>query len=570
VKLIKNPLIWIFVLALFLRICKLGEFPFGFHVDEVKVGWNAISILETGRDDHNKSFSLYYNSFGDFRPTGIFYFTIPSVAIFGRTEFATRFPTALIGSLTILPLYFLGNIFFKKKRFGKKWIKSGFVASFLLAISPWHIELSRSTNEVVISSFFAIFAIYFFIELINSKKAIFSFLTIGSIIISYLTYHSIRFLGPFFFIVTFLYYFKKIKSIHAKKIVWFSVLSICALTIFFSLTREGLARFDQVSIFKDVDVKYQIQRIQNENNTNNLFTYIFDNNLVIYSQRFIQEYSNYFSPAFLIGATAKPYRFSTPGTSLLTYIEFVLLVTGIIKIFRKETSVLPLIILLLAPLPAAITVEDAPNMSRAFLMLPFIILIESEGLIVITDYSRKFKKLIIILVLSLVVLNSSYFLHMYFNHAVSHRPFLKDYSNDSPTYRDVGTKELVLKLDSLKNKYDKVIITNFPDSPYPWYAFFTNKNPSVINKSYSTKTNEKEYDNIVFSEKKCPSETALTDYLRKNILIIDSWECHFRSDIFNNYPLKIVGNIFRPDGTEVYALLERDWDKPLVINNVVY
>ena len=53
--LVKNPLFWIFALALFLRIFKLGEFPYGFHVDEVKVAWNALSILKTGRDDQGNN-----------------------------------------------------------------------------------------------------------------------------------------------------------------------------------------------------------------------------------------------------------------------------------------------------------------------------------------------------------------------------------------------------------------------------------------------------------------------------------------------------------------------------------
>jgi len=91
-KIFKSPLFWIFIVALFLRIYKLGELPYGFHVDEVKVAWNALSILKTGKDDKNQIVGLYYNSFGDYRPSGIFYFTIPSIAIFRRSEFSTRFP----------------------------------------------------------------------------------------------------------------------------------------------------------------------------------------------------------------------------------------------------------------------------------------------------------------------------------------------------------------------------------------------------------------------------------------------------------------------------------------------
>jgi 4-amino-4-deoxy-L-arabinose transferase-like glycosyltransferase len=150
-KLLKNPLTYIFILALLLRLYKLGIFPYGFHIDEVKVGWNALSILKTGMDDQLKNFPLYYNSFGDYRPTGIFYLTIPSLIIFGNNIFAVRFASALFGALTIYAIYYLALALSKNK-------KLAIISSLLIAISTWHIEVSRATSEVAISTFFALFS----------------------------------------------------------------------------------------------------------------------------------------------------------------------------------------------------------------------------------------------------------------------------------------------------------------------------------------------------------------------------------------------------------------------------
>src|SRR4030043_2215732 len=138
----KKLLFLIFLLALLLRVYKLGVFPIGFHIDEAKVGWNAFSILKTGKDDLGNRFSLYYNTFGDYRPTGIFYLTIPSIAVFGRNEFAVRFPSAFFGALTILPLYLFVTEISKSKKDKGKLSLFGLTASFLLAVSPWHIETS--------------------------------------------------------------------------------------------------------------------------------------------------------------------------------------------------------------------------------------------------------------------------------------------------------------------------------------------------------------------------------------------------------------------------------------------
>ena len=78
-------LLIIFGVGLFFRTYCLGSIPYGFHVDEAKAAWNAYSILKTGMDDKGNWLPMYYDSFGDFRPTGLLYTIIPSLMIFGRT-----------------------------------------------------------------------------------------------------------------------------------------------------------------------------------------------------------------------------------------------------------------------------------------------------------------------------------------------------------------------------------------------------------------------------------------------------------------------------------------------------
>lgn len=570
ISLFKNPLFLIFLLALVLRIYKLGEFPYGFHVDEVKVAWNSLSILKTGHDDHGGFLSLYYNSFGDQRPTGIFYFTVPSIAIFGRSIFATRFPVALFSALTVIPLYFLVELLNKNKKELFKNIKPGHVAGFLLAISPWSINLGRATNEVVISTFFVICAVLFFVKLILTKNRKFAFYTILSVVLSYFLYHPIRFLGTPFFLAVYFYYTHTFNIESVKKEVFTCLAATILMTLFFSTTKEGLARFDQVSIFKSVDVEYEVQRVVSENKKTNLFSLIYDNKSFIYSKEFVNQYGRYFSGDFLIGIDGKPYRFATPGTGLISYIELILLLVGIKEAVSGKKNFLPLSLLLLAPLPAAFTVEDTPNMSRAFLMLPFIILLETYGFEKIISIFAKFKKKAVITITVLLLLNFTYFLHMYFDHSYSHKPFLKDYFIDSPTYRNVGANILVKYLENLKGNYEKVIITNFPDNPYPWYAFLTGKEPKDFNKTYSAKTNERVYGNLIFSEEKCPADNDFLKYNKQNILVAEWWECPYKSQIKDGMPLKVVDRILRPDGSEVYVLLERDFTKPLIINGVEY
>src|SRR3990167_8742234 len=73
----------ILVLAGFLRMYRLGDIPNGLYQDETAIGYNAYSILQTGKDEYGKTFPLYFQSFGDWKLPVYIYVTVPSVAFFG-------------------------------------------------------------------------------------------------------------------------------------------------------------------------------------------------------------------------------------------------------------------------------------------------------------------------------------------------------------------------------------------------------------------------------------------------------------------------------------------------------
>jgi hypothetical protein len=493
-KILVNPLFWIFVLALILRIYKLGEFPYGFHADEVRVGWQA-SI--------GKLLPLYYNTFGDYRPTGIFYTVMPSIALFGKTEFAVRFPSALFGALSIIPLFYLAYQISKKRNLA-------LTASFLLAISPWHIEVSRATSEAVIALFLTLWAIYF----LTKKHLIYTLLFT---LLSYFFYHSTRVLTPIFMVITGLYL-----KIDRKFLLYASGGAIL-ITLLFGLNPAARGRLTQVSIFSDVDVEYELA--WGKDKVNNKF--------VISAKRFINEYAKYFGADFLVGYDAKPYRYTTPGIGLLTYIEFALFVLGIFAIAQKKFLSLPLLLLLVSPLPAALTTEDSPNLMRALYMLPFILIISSYGLSILGKYKK--------IAICLLFLNFIFFGYMYFKHSFIHRPYLANADMDASSYRNIGTKELVFKLDQLKGNYEKIIVTGFPDNIRPWYEFFVGKVP----------------DNIDLTDLKCASDDSFVEENPEKLLAVDSWQCSPESKIKDGLPIKILEKIYRPDGSDVFTFVTR-------------
>ena len=146
----KKYAIWlIFFLAFFLRVYRLDVLPFGFYEEEVTNAYVGRFILENGKDLYGNRWPiLYFDKFGDFPPVLPLYLSGLSTYLFGFTEFAARFPTALVGALTVFPLFALAQFFLKEKR-------ASLLAALFLAIAPWHVVLSRTSAEGIMG-----FAVY--------------------------------------------------------------------------------------------------------------------------------------------------------------------------------------------------------------------------------------------------------------------------------------------------------------------------------------------------------------------------------------------------------------------------
>src|SRR6185312_8213719 len=152
----------IIVLGLFLRTYNLANDPAGFFCDEASIGYNAYSILHTGKDEYGVSFPFFFKAFGEYKNPVEIYSTVPFIALFGLHEWSTRIPSAIYGTLGLVAIYLLTGILYKKSKYKKLY---GLSAALLLAISPWDIQFSRVALEGLMAYvFFAILGTYFFLR----------------------------------------------------------------------------------------------------------------------------------------------------------------------------------------------------------------------------------------------------------------------------------------------------------------------------------------------------------------------------------------------------------------------
>src|SRR3989304_2614837 len=141
-------------LAFFLRIYRVWDVPPGLSWDEVSIGYNAYSILLTGRDEHQRLMPLdTFVAYGDYKPPLPIYLTVVSVALFGLNELAVRLPSVLAGSLAVLFTYLLVFELFSGNKRASVYAH---ISALLLAISPWHWTLSRAGFEANIATLFLI------------------------------------------------------------------------------------------------------------------------------------------------------------------------------------------------------------------------------------------------------------------------------------------------------------------------------------------------------------------------------------------------------------------------------
>ena len=86
-KRIKIALFLLVLLGLGLRLFRLGSIPPSLHWDEPSWGYNAYSILKTGRDEYGRLMPLVFKAFGDYKSAIYVYLTTLSVGVFGLNEF---------------------------------------------------------------------------------------------------------------------------------------------------------------------------------------------------------------------------------------------------------------------------------------------------------------------------------------------------------------------------------------------------------------------------------------------------------------------------------------------------
>jgi 4-amino-4-deoxy-L-arabinose transferase-like glycosyltransferase len=519
-------------MAFFIRITFYKTTPLLW--DEAALGYNAYSILNTGKDEYSKTLPLIFKSFGDYKPGFYVYLSLPFIKLFGLSELSIRLPSILIGSLIPILLFFL------IKEINSKAHKTAILAAIVTVFNPYNIHFSRGSWETNILTFELILASWLFFKFINSKKSKFLFLSAIVFGTTLFTYQAAKMISLFLIINLILI---NLKSINFKKLFLSFVipLGIFSIPIIYGLFFNSNAnRLQVVSLFSYPRSETETQLIISE--TNKVDYQIFHNRTVFFLRNFFSRYFNHFSTRFLaFEGDWQNARHSAPYIGVILYPSLIFLILGIFvaltKIKLDKLNLFFVLWLLVAPLPAAFTRDAVQSVRAMSLSIPLVYFI-ALGLFFI--FERYKSKILRIFICGIYLISFLYYGDLYLNHMVIKSPidFLYGYRQ---------AMDYVIKN---KDKFNQIYITDYYGQPYIFYLFYSSyppqnyQNQAKLDDASLDTGKVKIIDNIHF-------ETAQYSFIKDHpgTLGIFSQEEIYRQGIdqkpdFKNFiPLSPIGNI---------------------------
>lgn len=522
------------ILSFSLRFINIDKSPPGFLWDEASFGYNAYSILKTGKDEYGQPFPLLFKAFGEYKQGVYVYLTVPFIAILGLNETAVRFPLIIIGSLIPLLGYFLA-----RELTGKNQQKIPVILALLLAISPWTIHFSRGAWEANIAFFETMLAV---LVLLKARSGNLSLLILSSILFSLTiyTYSSSKLISTLLLLGLTLIYRKDFLKEGMR--IW-----MIGLLIFFGLVfassvanaeiRSRLVYLNQLNYPRKPE---EIEVIKSEENSPSLAVFEFYHPQALeYLKTVVTRYLNYFSFKFLFSDGPPDSRQGLIGYGMMHPFELPFLVFGLYLLLNKNfpNRKVLLVWALITPLPAALS-RDSVSTLRS---LPLSFALEFSVAVGVVGVLEKFKKTktLILALLILGGLNLGYFWDQLMVHSRIHA---KDWL---PTY-----KEAITYLTDNQQNYSRVVFTTAYKDPYIFYLFYNKYPPQNFAKqaklviAHPPEVGEVEkIDNIEFVEADWHKYRFL-----KNTLIIGT-DLELPSEEIDGKQADLLKVFYNPDGS---------------------
>jgi len=450
----------ILIVSFYLRVHDLANNPPGFYTDEASIGFNAYKILTTGRDEHGKFLPVFFEAFGEYKNPLAIYPVVPSIAIFGLSEFAVRVVQAIWGLMTVAIVFFLG-----REMFGTR---GGILSAFILGISPWHIHLSRFNIESHGAFLFFICGGLLFTLISMRKNWSRGYLVLSALFwgLSFYTYFATRIFTPLFLLGLLIIFsgelvpgFKK----YGKKFIFpvLVFLLVVSLFAFHVVSGKAFLRFKQVAFNR------QDQQIN-----------IVSKSLRLYAEHFDPKF------VFLLGDSDYPgqkiVRHSLTGMALFYKWQMPLFLVGLIylvfirnKKWGFKIRNFLVLMLLLYPLGSVVSDAETPYATRSVIgVIPYTLII-TLGVLACLSIIEKLKPYSFSIFAKISFLTVFAYLSIFF--LLRFEALSKAYINVASGYNgfQYGTRDAVNFFLSEANNFDMFILYSGVDGGDAYLKFYS-------------------------------------------------------------------------------------------------
>ena len=486
------------VAGIVLRTIALDAAPAGLHHDEACNGYDAYSILHTGRDHHGNFMPIAVEAFGDYRPPIFDYSIVPLIGALGLKPGVVRLGAALWGSVDLIAVTCLAGLMLG-------WPGAA-AAAVLGALSPWHLAFSRFGQEAIVGSATVTIAMLFFLGWVSWRKT--GYLVLSAIFfgLSFYSYSIVKLFTPLMMGWLAILYWRELKESWRKVFMALGVIGVLVVpeAIFTLMHRvEMQARYEQMSLSHFMATCPNCGRGA-----------VSSDSMLARVENFGANWAGYFTPSylFLTGDRGDHWALLHPqgfGQLLPEQAPLVLLaMLGLVSARRRKMVVLLVGWLVIAAIPAAVTVPSGawqpeagvspptplvfmdmsiPNvpLTPALLMAhpesrrdtlamtPWTVL-SAVGFVVLLELamsSAGVVVLVVVLVGAFTIYHGARFVRAYFH----------DYPVVAAPYFQYGMEQVIAETRKAGGRdHQPVAITNRMEMPYIYVLFFDEYPPALF------------------------------------------------------------------------------------------
>ncbi len=558
--------LWLIVIFAFgIRTFELDRIPAGLYYDEIDLGYQVRSLIETGKDYRGHLSPFFVRSFNtDKEPLPVYWSFIGQ--LWKDPVIQVRMPTAVMGTLAVLLLMLIVWGWSKSKL---ATVLVGLVA----ATNPWLIHFSRISFEAIYSLSIFLLFVYYWQRWVKNKKVWQFYLSLAILGLGVYTYRIMSLYVPLTVVLLWIIYWKNLRELPIKQLLMGGLILVALVTPFLlatTLGSEDEPRIAQISVAADSMTPIRVQRAREIDsgdyktkelgNRAILSSFIFHNKYLDWLGQVKSNYLANWSTEYLFIRGDPSLRQSVGGMGEFLLIDILGLGVGLlylVKNFRKRIEMRWLAAwLLTAPIPADLTIDGASHASRMILMVgPLLIIVglgrwRKIGWLVKINWGKS----VIIGLTGLWLISFVFYSHRYLIH----------FPMEAARYHGYGYEQMTKAVLREQKDYNKIYLTYSYDPPMLYFLFWANIPPKQV-QEYGSEFGTEVIKSQPLDKFKVMDWARLTDHkdipkqlgevLEPNILYVLT-----QSDVSLDFQppkttipagVKVVDIVYFPDNNEV-------------------